>query len=103
MSGEPEAFLSITSGVVSPGQTLAATVGAEITEIRRGMILVEYLEDDYPAKEGIVSYAKRIDGHDVGFIKYRAAGIQGETPVLPRSVTEALLLKDGKFFRVQLT
>jgi formylglycine-generating enzyme required for sulfatase activity len=104
-SGEPEATLT-TESVKIPGRlpALSSIASSEIKEIRKGLQLAEYLEDDGHKPQGnIASWVEEIDGHPVAFIKYRTVGIKGEPRVLPRTSRHAILIKNGKLHFVHLT
>lgn len=103
LTGEPEATLTMDAAKAEPGQTLAGIVKAEIADIRQGLAIADYQEQDgHKPDRGIASYTEQIDGHEVAFIKYRVAGTHDARLAHPRSVIHAILLKDGMFYYVHL-
>ena len=102
---EPEATIAVESVKASRNQSsLSKVVGSEIRDIRRGLQIAEYLEDDgHKPVRNIASWLEEIDGQQVAFIKYRVAGIKGEQRILPRTIRHAILIRNGKLYLVHLT
>lgn len=104
-TGEPEGTLSMSAmkfaGRVPP---LSEVVTSEIEEIRKGLEIGPYMEEDgKKVKDGIASWIEEIDGQRVAFIKYRTVGLKGEAQVMPRTVRHAILVKSGRLYFVHLT
>jgi formylglycine-generating enzyme required for sulfatase activity len=104
-NGEPEATMAVESVKISgKPPVLSELVNAEINGIRKGLQIVEYLEEDgYKPQNNIVSYIEPIDGQQVAFIKYRTVGEKGGPRAMPRSIRHAIFIKDGKLHFVHLT
>lgn len=103
MTGEPEARMTMEATPAPKDADLQKIVQEEIVDIRQGLMIADYLEDDgHKPDNGIVSYTEEIDGEPVAFIKYRVAGANGKALDRPRSVTHAILLARGKIFFVHL-
>ncbi len=104
-NGEPEATLAIESVRISgKPPSLTEVVDSEIKSIRRELQLAEYLEDDgHKPQNNIASWVEDIDGKQVAFIKYRAAGIKGGPRVVPRTTQHAILIKNGTLHFIHLT
>ncbi len=102
-SGEPEATLAMEAEKAAKDATLPKILESEIADIREGLMIGDYPEEDgHKPDHGIVSYIEEIDGHPVGFIKYRVVGANGSQLDHPRTVIHAILLKDGKVYLFHL-
>jgi len=103
MSGEPEATMRMEAEMAPEGMTLKQIIDGEIKGIREDLIIAEYQEEDgHKPVDGIVSYIEKIDGQEVGFIKYRVAGNSNGKLPTPRSVRHMLLIKNGQIWYVHL-
>jgi hypothetical protein len=102
---EPEALLAVESEKVSGrARSLSEVVNSEIKQIRTGLLIGDYLEDDgHKPQNGIATWVEDIDGQQVAFIKYRVIGVKREGRTMPRSVIHAILIKNGKINFVHLT
>lgn len=102
-TGEPEATMTMDAAKAEKGATLEGILKAEVADIREGLVIADYLEEDgHKPDRGIVSYTEEIDGQKVAFIKYRVAGNTNGLLAHPRSVIHAILLKDGMIYYVHL-
>ncbi len=102
-SGEPEATLTMQAGKVDQDMTLPEILKTEIADIREGLAIADYQEEDgRKPVDGIVSYIEEIDGQQVAFIKYRVAGTRKAMLAHPRSVIHAILVKKGTVFYIHL-
>lgn len=102
-TGEPEATMAMDASGNPDKLPLSAILKNEIADIRDGIELGEYVEQDsHKADKGIVSYIEKIDGHPVAFIKYRAIGVKKSPRVQPRSVSHAIMVKDDMIYYVHL-
>jgi hypothetical protein len=105
MSGEPEASIVMEAQKIDPAKTsLAEKIQSEVEEIRKGVQIADYIEEDGRTPDrGIVTYVEEIDGHKVGFIKYRTSGVVESPSTLPRAVIHALILKGDRIYFIHLT
>ncbi|HEX8961332.1 MAG TPA: hypothetical protein VF775_07140 [Geobacteraceae bacterium] len=103
-TGEPESTLAIDAEKISPEVTsLAETMKSEVQQIRKGLQIADYLEEDGKKPDrGIVTYYEEINGQRVGFIKYRTIGVLGEPAVMPRSVRHAIFIKRDTVYFIHL-
>lgn len=82
-------------------KSLSETVKSEVQEIRNELQIGDYLEEDgYNPVDGIATYVEEINGTKVGFIKYRAVGVVGKAPVMPRTTIHAIFIKKDRVFFV---
>jgi hypothetical protein len=104
-TGEPEATLAVESVKISgKPPSLTDVVNAEIKSIKSELQIAEYLEQDgRKPQNDVASWVEEIDGQQVAFIKYRAAGVKGGPRVLPRTTRHAILIKDGTLYFAHLT
>ena len=102
-TGEPEARLTLSVYNVTDDRTLSQFVESEISDITKNYAIGEYVEEDnFKPSNGIVSYIDEVNGYKVAFIKYRTSGLRGKRSVRPRSVIQAILVKDMKVYFVDL-
>ncbi len=104
-SGESEPEATLTTEVTSAPEngSLADLVQDEVADIRATLKLGDQPEENgHKAVDGIISYMEKIEGQDVGFIKYQVAGTPNKKLAHPWSVTHAILLKNGKAWFVHL-
>ncbi len=102
-TGEPEATLAMSASKIEKDMTLGNIVESEIAGIRETLKIADYEDKDgHKPDNGIVSYLEEINGCQVAFIKYRVAGAGDKTLPRPRSVTHAILVKNGKAYFVHL-
>jgi hypothetical protein len=103
-TGEPEATLGMDAEVVAPGKkSLEEIVADEVREIRKELQIAEYDEDDGKKPvDGIATWYETIDGTRVAFIKYRAIGVAGQTPGLPRTAIHSILIRGDRVFFTHL-
>ncbi len=100
---EPEATLTMEIKKAPANVTLPDLVKGEVGGIRSTLKLGDQPEENgHKPVDGIISYVENIDGQDVGFIKYQVTGTRDKTLPHPRSVTHAMLMKQGKLCFVHL-
>lgn len=100
--GEPAARMSVISEPQLESQTLGALVRAQVVQVKMRADLAEYLEKDYPTKEGVAIYTETHFNTPVTFIKYRMLGEKGAPAGVPRSVRHAIFARAGRVYYVHL-
>jgi hypothetical protein len=103
--GEPEATLGVSLGSFSGSPpSLPEVVESEVNDLRTKLNIVEYLEKDgHKLENGIATYYEDIEGHRVGFIKYRFNGLFGKPSMLPQTVIHGITITKDKVWFVHLT
>jgi len=98
MTGQPEAMLTVGGEGITPGKdTLNDIVTDQIRRIRKEAVLAEYMEQDGRKPDhGIATWIETIAGTRVAFIKYRAQGLVGQPPSLPKTVIETYFIKANR-------
>ena len=99
-TGEPQALMIVgASGLdKSVKNDLSKIVSNEIDGIRKELSIDEYLEDDYKAKDNIVSYFDKVDNVQIAVIKYRTNGVNGGQRTMPRSTRQILFIHNDKLW-----
>jgi len=100
LTGEPQAIMFIGASDLdkSVKNSLNQIVSDEIVGIRQDLIIDSYLEDDYKAKNNIVSYFDKIDNVQLAVIKYRTSGEKGKPRKQTRSTRQILFIYNGKLY-----
>jgi len=99
-TGEPQAIMIVAALKLDAKseKKLKQIVEKEIIEIRKDVRIVDYLEEDYSAKDNIVSYFDKFQNTKIAVIKYRTNGeIQGEEAGA-RSVRQILFIVNDKLY-----
>ncbi|MFO1519051.1 MAG: hypothetical protein U1F57_05245 [bacterium] len=105
MKGEPEANIII--GIPSDKAHLKDVKMAKILEeatqgLRKDLRITEYLETDGKPVDNIVSSVEKIDGEEVGILKFRSLGEKSDPPGMPQSVRQVYFVKDGQLYNLTL-
>jgi hypothetical protein len=98
--GEPQAIMFIGASNLDKSATnnLSQIVSDEIAGIRQDLVIDEYLENDYKAKNNIVLYFDKIDNVQIAVIKYRTIGEKGKPRSQPRSTRQILFIHNDKLY-----
>jgi hypothetical protein len=99
-TGEPQAIMFIGASVLNnpTKYDLKKIVKDEIKGIRKDISIDEYLEDDYKAKDDIVSYVDTFNNVQIAVIKYRTNGAKEGQKTMPRSVRQILFVHNDKLY-----
>lgn len=99
-TGEPQALMIVGASALdnSAKNDLSKIVAYEIDGIRKKLSIDEYLEDDYKAKDNIVSYFDKVDNIQIAVIKYRTNGVIGGQRTMPRSTRQILFIYNDKLW-----
>ena len=99
-TGEPQALMIVGASVLdnSTKNDLNKTVTDEIDGIRQQLSIDEYLEDDFKAKDNIVSYFDKISNVQIAVIKYRTNGVKGGRRTMPRNARQILFIHNNKLW-----
>lgn len=100
MNGEPQAIMYIGATILndSTKYELNQIVLDEIEEIRNDLSIADYLEEDYRAKNNIVSYFEKVNNVQIGIIKYRTSGVKNGQKTLPRNTRQILFIHNSKLW-----
>jgi len=99
-TGEPQAIMIVSAFKLDAKseKKLKKVVKNEIIKIRKDLRIVDYLEEDYSAKDNIVSYFDKFQNTKIAVIKYRTNGeMQGEEVEI-RSVRHILFIVNDKLY-----
>ena len=77
---------------------MSKIVAGEIEEIRKELIIDEYLEDDYKAKDNIVSYFDKVDNVQIAVIKYRTNGAKNGQRDMSKNTRQILFIHNDKLW-----
>ena len=99
-TGEPQALMIVGAFALdkSTKNDLSKIVADEIEGIRKELSIDEYLEDDYKAKDNIVSYFEKVYNVQIAVIKYRTNGVKGGQRTMPRSTRQILFIHNDKLW-----
>lgn len=99
-TGEPQALMIVGTSELdkSANNDLSKIVADEIDEIIKELSIDEYLEDDYKAKDNIVSYFDKVGNIKIAVIKYRTNGVKGGQRTMPRSIRQILFIHNNKLW-----
>ena len=99
-TGEPQAIMFIGASNLDKSATnsLSQVVSDEVAGIRQDLVIDEYLENDYKAKDNIVTYFDKIDNVQIAVIKYRTTGEKGKQRTMPRSTRQILFIHNGRLY-----
>jgi hypothetical protein len=99
-TGESQALMIIGASVLDnfKKNDLNKIVADEIDGIRKELSIDEYLEDDYKAKDNIVSYLDKFNNAQIAVIKYRTNGVKGGQRTMPRSTRQILFIHNDKLW-----
>jgi hypothetical protein len=99
-TGEPQAIMFIGASILDKSATnnLNQIVSDEIAGIRQDLVIDEYLENDYKAKDNIVLYFDKVDNVQIAVIKYRTIGEKGKPRTQPRSTRQILFIHNDKLY-----
>ena len=99
-TGEPQALMIVgaTELDISIKNDLSKIVADEIEGIKKELNIIEYLEEDYKAKDNIVSYFDKVDNIKIAVIKYRTNGVKGKQNTMPRSTRQILFIHNNKLW-----
>jgi len=99
-TGEPQALMIVGASALDKSlkNDLSKIVAGEIEEIRKELIIDEYLEDDYKAKDNIVSYFDKVDNVQIAVIKYRTNGAKNGQRDMSKNTRQILFIHNDKLW-----
>ena len=106
MTGEPQAIMYFAAFELDAlsEKDLQKIVEKEVLEIKNTIRIIEYFEEDYPAKENIVVYFEKYKNTQLAVIKFRTNGeIEDNQIGATTSIRHILFVVNDKFYISTLT